>query len=117
MQGNMTLERLSNAILNACEFDFDHLYRFTYTDRRGVATHINHPYMEDGHLWADEFHIGDLPLNVGQSMTYLYDFGDNWMFKIQLEKIDPKNSKMKNPVILESQGKAPEQYWSDDYDE
>ncbi len=49
-------------------------------------------------------------------MTFLYDFGDNWMFKIQLEQVDPGNSKMKNPVVLESQGDAPEQYeyWDDE---
>ncbi len=83
----MTMERFSDIILNAYEFDFDHLYRFTCTNQCGIAMHINHPYMDDdGSFWADEFLIGDLPLSPGQSMTFLYDFGDNWMFKIQLEQ-------------------------------
>jgi hypothetical protein len=51
-------------------------------------------------------------------MRFVYDFGDNWRFKIELERIDPPNAKIKKPRVLESHGKAPQQYrdWNDDGD-
>ncbi len=55
--------------------------------------------------------IGTLPLEPGQSMDLLYDFGDNWHFNVTLERIDPPDARTRTrPRILESHGKAPEQY-------
>ncbi len=38
---------LSAAILDAYDFDFEHLYCFTYTDRYGIRENVNHPYMDE----------------------------------------------------------------------
>ena len=38
-----------------------------------------------------------------------YDFGDNWRFDVKLERIEPAG-RIKKPRIVESHGKAPEQY-------
>jgi hypothetical protein len=56
-----------------------------------------------------------LPLNPGQAMDRLYDFGDCWEFTIKLERIEPPGAKLKAPHILEKRGKAPRQYrdWDD----
>jgi hypothetical protein len=43
-------------------------------------------------------------------MTYIFDFGDWWEFRVQLEQIDPVDPQLKKPKLLESHGKAPEQY-------
>lgn len=104
-----TLEDLATAVLNAIEFTHDHLYRFSYRDRFGAFEHVYHPYMDDG-PWADDVRIGDLPLDVGQEMTYLYDFGDQWEFNVTLEQIDPADPSVEAPVILEEGGNRPEQY-------
>lgn len=47
---------------------------------------------------------------MGQEMIYLYDFGDCWEFYVTLEQIDPPNNRIRKPKLLESRGKAPEQY-------
>jgi hypothetical protein len=75
---------------------------------------VHHPFMDDG-PWTSEVLVGDLPLGVGQEMTYLFDFGDNWEFKVTLERIDPPDAAIKAPVVLESQGEPFEQYrrWDD----
>jgi hypothetical protein len=91
------------------QFDFDHLYQFTYTNRFGASRRIMHPYMEEPPS-ADEIQIGDVPLEPGMSMTFLYDFGDNWTFEVNLEQIAPLDPKMTKPKILETHGDAPEQY-------
>jgi len=49
-------------------------------------------------------------------MTYLFDFGDHWEFDVMLECIGAVDRKVKKPRLLETHGKAPEQYPSFDDD-
>lgn len=107
------LSWLAGTILDAFDFDDDHLYEFSYKDRFGRTCKVGHPFMESP-PFADQVRIGDLPLEPGASMTYLYDFGDNWKFNVQLEAIEPPDSKIKKAKILEIHGDAPQQYWSED---
>lgn len=107
--GALSLDELANKIIGAFEFTYDHLYQFSYPNRFGAKTHANHPYMDDG-PWASEVRVGDVPLQEGQSMTYLYDFGDRWEFEVTLERVDPPDRAMKEPAILDARGEAPEQY-------
>jgi len=79
-----TLDSLASIILDTIKFDYDHLYHFQYENRFGIVERVNHPFIDEG-PWADEVRVGDLPLRVGQRMTYLYDFGDNWEFDVTLE--------------------------------
>jgi len=53
--------------------------------------------------------IGDVPLRVGQTMTYLFDFGDRWEFDVALERVDPELM-IEEPVVLEGHGEPPAQY-------
>ena len=103
-----TLDDLVNLVLRSVKFDDDHLYELTYRDRLGSNVSALHPAMDEG-PWADQILIGTLPMEPGQTMQLLYDFGDSWRFTIKLERIDP-DVKKKTPRILESHGKAPEQY-------
>jgi hypothetical protein len=103
----LTLDDLSGAILRA--FDDDHLYRFSYRDRFGKTVHVNHPYIEEPPS-TDEIAVGEVPLQPGASMEYLFDFGDMWRFDVKLERIDPADAKIRNPKLLEEHGKAPPQY-------
>lgn len=107
--GALPLEELADTIIGAFEFTSDHLYQFSYRNRFGVETHANHPYMDEG-PWASEVRVGDVPLQEGQSMTYLYDFGDQWEFEVALEGVEPPDPTMKAPAIREARGQAPEQY-------
>lgn len=110
-----TLDELADTILHAYRFDKDHLYRFIYPNRFGGQDEVNCPYMDEG-PYTDQVTIGELPLRVGQTMVYNFDFGDNWEFQVTLEQIDPTNRRQKKARIIEREGKAPEQYprWDDD---
>lgn len=110
------LDTFAYAILQSVDFDSDHLYSFTYRSRFGMQIEINHPYMEEGNA-ADEFEIGELSLYVGQTITFLFDFGDNWKFQIILERVDTE-MEIEGAVLLEAHGEAPVQYPSwDEEDE
>jgi hypothetical protein len=116
VQGRHDLDHLSDAILDAFEFDDDHLYKFSYTSRFGTLTSIHHPSLEESPL-TSEVCVGEVPLRLGTSMTYLYDFGDRWEFDVRLERIDPVDRAMRKARILETHGKAPEQYpWANDWE-
>jgi len=105
----MNLDNLAYAILDAVRFESDHLYEFRYRDTLGRTVTAAHEYCDEGPFAAD-IEIGSLPLAPGQSMTFLFDFGDDWEFNVKLEKIAPPNPKMKKPKLVAKRGAAPEQY-------
>ena len=43
-------------------------------------------------------------------VTYWYDFGDDWRFNVELERIDPMDDKIEKPLIIETHGESPEHY-------
>ncbi len=111
----LDLDWLSNSILDAFDFDNDHLYEFRYKDRFGRSGQVSHPYCEESPS-TTEVCVGELPLQPGDKMIFLFDFGDNWEFDVELEEIQPPNTKIKKPKILKRHGEAPSQYWSEEDD-
>jgi hypothetical protein len=82
-----------------------------------MTQRVVHPICEE-EFSTDEFKIENLPLRISEKMEYVFDFGDNWQFTVELEEIQPQNPKFKKAKILEKHGESPEQYPSwEDYDE
>ncbi len=108
INGKDDFDILSDCILDAFEFDNDHLYQFKYKNRFNVNAALNHP--EDEPPYADEALIGDIGLQPGSRLIYLFDFGASWKFIVDLERIDEVDQKIQNGTILESHGDAPDQY-------
>jgi hypothetical protein len=58
------------------------------------------------------------PLEKGQKLFYMFDFGDSWLFKITKTSKQPHvpEKGVKYPKVIEKIGKNPEQYpmWDDD---
>jgi hypothetical protein len=115
ISGTNYLGQLASTILDAFSFDEEHLYCFQYPDRLGVPTTTNHPYMDEG-PWADEVEIGRLPLSEGNSMTFLYDFGEHWKFHIVLKEVAAPDPKLEHPEVLKGGGQAPQQYPDSDWE-
>jgi hypothetical protein len=59
-----------------------------------------------------EVKIGELGLEEGQEILYLFDYGDEWRFTIRIEEISREES-LETAKIVEQQGESPEQYASD----
>ena len=117
LSSDMTLADLSGMILDAVDFDSDHLDMFRYKNHLGRTVEATHPYA-DGYPCTNDVQLGDLPLAEGASMTYIFDFGDWWEFDVQLEKVEADRSRQNYEAILEGHGEPPLQYpnW-DDWDE
>jgi hypothetical protein len=110
MPSDATLDDLAHWILKSVEFNSDHLFEFTYRDQLGAECPVLHSEMDES-PWADQVSVEELPLESGETMTFLFAFGDNWKFTVKLERVEPwPRGKQKRPPILESYGKAPEQY-------
>lgn len=110
LAGDTHLETFADAILAAFKFDNDHLYCFRYKDRFGRNAEIDDPRLsESENLPADAVRLGDLPLFEGTRITFLFDFGDQWEFDIEIERVDADLAVPK-PRILEREGKVPRQY-------
>jgi hypothetical protein len=43
-------------------------------------------------------------------MTFLFDYGDDWQFRIEVIDQKRKEPRVRYPGLLKSSGKAPEQY-------
>lgn len=98
---NFTLHKLHNFIQEIIEFDNDHLYEF-YAGK----TPRNRAYVIPQKTKLNEI----FPME-GLKLFYLFDFGDNWLFKImklKKEKLSTNDSVI--PAIVKSIGENPEQY-------
>lgn len=111
VNADWTLSDLASTILNAFEFDEDHLYYFKYKGPSGNDIKAYHYAVSDEIIYADEITVGSLCLSVGQNFTFLFDFGDAWEFKLQLVGLEMPNNDNNRSLILASGGNPmPKQY-------
>jgi len=116
--GCHTFEDLHLAIQGAFAFCDDHLYSFFMDGKRWSRRGIHSPYAEEP-PYSNEVMIGQAGLREKQSILYLFDYGDEWMFSVTVTSIFDADSPLENPVIVKAKGKAPDQYpdWEGDFDD
>ena len=128
--GNQSLDQLHETIFDAFDRHDPHMYSFYLTkpgskarDRFANAPEYTHPYaVEENSSWgykklhdAAETRISDLNLKVKEKFEYLFDFGDDWLHEITVEKVLDIFPKGNYPKITEKKGESPPQY--QEYDE
>jgi hypothetical protein len=104
-----SLDELAWTILKAFKFDDDHMYDFRYRDRRGRNWVYSQPYGDEG-PFTTEITLAETELPIKDAMLFTFDYGDNWQFIVRLEAVEKGHSRLKTPKVVESAGKAPEQY-------
>lgn len=113
-----TLYKLHQAILNAFDFDDDHLHAF-FMDNKVWSEKDAYYSMksERGDHLTKRCRLESLGLSVGDKFKYLFDFGDEWTFQCKVLRILEETTDI--PRILRSVGESPEQYpdFEDDWDE
>jgi Plasmid pRiA4b ORF-3-like protein len=109
VSGETSLADFADLILVSVEFDRDHLDMFSYRDPRGRTREIFHPAAESRPK-TNRVKVGELLITTGAVMEYLFDFGDRWRFQLCLESIVPGALGTITGTIIETHGKAPEQY-------
>lgn len=116
ISGKETLDRLCETILGAFGFLHEHLYEFCMDNR--MYSDCSYQSNPEGREPSTRIKIDRLGLSKGQNFSLHYDFGDDWMFTIHVQKIE-EESVQKMPSVIKEKGHV-EQYpdWDDeDYDD
>lgn len=112
-----TLYALAEAIVASFDFDLDHAFGF-YSKLKGrifdspvrCELFVDMGEGEEGAMSVKRTRVIDAFPSAGAKMRFLFDYGDEWEFLIELLKRKPKELKVKLPRLLVSTGEAPEQY-------
>lgn len=86
ISGSETLDKLCTVILKAFDFTHEHMYEFCMTNRMYSPDNYMYEPDEPGQR-STEAKIDSLGLTEKQVFSLHYDFGDDWMFSIRVEKI------------------------------
>lgn len=110
-----TLYDLAVAILDAFDFDNDHLHAF-FLDNR-VWSDADSYYLEPdfGQRDSTGYTLEEADFRKDLKFVFLFDFGDEWRFKCKvLRELDEAS---KGAEVVRSVGDAPEQYpiYDDEY--
>lgn len=111
--GEHTLDDLCSTILTAFEFIDEHLYEFCM-DNRIYSDYSYQSDPEDDEP-STRVEIDKIGLEIKQKFSLHYDFGDDWMFTITVQKIEKVSGKVV-PDVIKGKG-AIEQYPDPDWDE
>lgn len=115
IRGDQTLAQLHDAIFQAYDRWDPHLYEFQFGKR---------PFDPDGPNYgipegpagkgqpgdARTTKLDDLGLKPERVFGYWFDFGDDWLHQIQVERIDQAIPTVSYPRIIKRVGKSPPQY-------
>ena len=118
IEGSKSLYKLAEAIVSSFDFHFDHAFGF-YTGLTDATMMEKRPRYE---LFADmgEADPGVLGVKktkiarafpaVGHTMLFLFDYGDEWRFRVTLQGTAKKIEKVRYPRVVATRGESPEQY-------
>ena len=112
IDGDQKLLTLAKAIINAFDFDGDHLCAF-YIDNKlhsSDSYEINPTVGTQYHNErADNTTLNDLSLVKGKKFLFEYDFGASWIFHCTVLKVLDKETSGRFEII-KSVGESPEEY-------
>lgn len=121
--GNVNLYKLADAIVGAYGFNFDHCFGFfsKITETRFFDSEKQYELFTDlieegedieptGAGSVKKTKISDVWSVSGDKMLFLFDYGAEWLFVVELIGFGKKELKIKYPRVLKSIGRAPKQY-------
>lgn len=119
----ISLYELAEAIVGAYDFDFDHCFGFFDNVSEGGYLDAGKKYelftdlIEEGidieptgAASVKRTKVCGVWRNPGDKMLFLFDYGDNWQFVVELADFGKRTAKRKYPRLLRKVGEAPEQY-------
>lgn len=117
IEASKSLYRLAEAIISAFGFDFDHAFGFyggdPYAARRVQPRYELFADMGEADpdvLGVKKTKVTEAFPMIGRSLVFLFDYGDEWRFRIKLKANGIKLAKVRYPRVVARQGEAPEQY-------
>ncbi len=117
ISGSRNLYNFARVITKAFDFSFDHTFGFydSFGNLRD-AKKVYELFVDAGEeaspmaQGVKKTKISQVFIKPSEKMLFLFDYGDEWRFTVELKEIRKAEEKESEPVILESAGKAPMQY-------
>jgi hypothetical protein len=125
IDSSKSLYRFAEAIVTAFNFDFDHAFGF-YSGLTPAKMKRVHPQYElfadmgeadPGVLGVKKTKVAQAFPEVGHTLLFLFDYGDDWFFHVSLKATGTKQAKVRYPRVVARQGDAPPQYPDPDEDD
>jgi hypothetical protein len=115
IRGDQTLALLHDAIFRAYDRWDEHLYEFQFGKRPfdpdGPNYGVPDPQeRKEGYGDACTTTLDGLDLKPNRVFGYLFDFGDEWLHKVQVERIEQAIPTVTYPRVIKRVGKSPPQY-------
>ena len=88
VKDNTGLHRLHLIIQDAMGWQNSHLYHFDTGEIR-YTEYFDDDFIDDAEKPASSTRLGDLGLQDGDVLWYVYDFGDDWLHEVEVEQISP----------------------------
>ncbi len=120
IEDKKTLYDLHMNIQNLFDWDNDHMFSFYLGEKlydisnaysaNPLGEHIFSGYGKQSKP-ADDYQLRDLGMSTGFSFWYLFDYGDELVHKVSIEKIrEMKPEESGFPKLIDRKGKVPPQY-------
>lgn len=111
ISGHVSLHDLAVTIIGSFDFDFDHLFGFYNNLRRWHKSTVGYENVADlgepGKFPGTmDVLIKDVFTELKQKYLFLFDYGDEWHFIVQLKKVEKAKPDQAYPVLLESVGEV-----------
>lgn len=117
IRGDQSLELLHDTIFKAYDRWDEHLYEFQFGERLfdGSAPiyGVPHPDFDSGRRTRDASttNLDDLDLRPRLVFGYWFDFGDSWLHRIKVERIERAIPTVTYPRVVSRIGDSPPQYY------
>jgi hypothetical protein len=118
IEASKSLYQFAEAIVAAFGFDFDHAFGFYsgLTPAKMMQAHPRYELFADmgdaspGVLGVKKTRISQAFPAIGHAMLFLFDYGDEWPFRVTLKSSGAKAPKVRYPRVVATKGEAPPQY-------
>ena len=104
--GDTTLARLHKVIQLCMGWTDSHLHKFLI-DRTSYSLPDPDEIDEDGSKNSEKFTLQDLHDKILPGFLYIYDFGDDWLHRISVEKVLGPDAGKPYPVLLTGKRACP----------
>jgi len=105
-----TLKELHQSIIEAFQFKGEQLASFLITDG-GIQANDEFPLEklgENDSRLMEDVTVGDVLSELGDQLTYIYDYVNEWRFEIEVIE-SSQNESHNPPELINSYGKAPKE--------
>jgi hypothetical protein len=110
-----TLYGLAEAITDSFNFYFDHAFGFYNNIKKWTSSTEGYELFADigeesKFEGVEQTKANEVFDEVGKKWLFLFDYGDEWHFVVELKKVEPAKEGERYPLVVESVGDAPPQY-------